>query len=154
MTQPESTLLTTRRIANEIRNRPSIQRLENLLSTDRIVIEEVEEKWIELARVSARETGDLSVLSPSDLELLGLVIKKHREGFQFTLASMDFAVLNVASHIGVGILNPMGQMKHRIEWAMKCPACGHRSDNTRMLECDICGTRMKRIAKKTKRLEY
>jgi len=141
---PDTRLVAPASVIEEIRNRPSIQRVETLISLDRLSIEDTEEPYIREAQKAATETGDISVLSIQDIELLGLAYRRSRGGDEVTVVSTDMAVLNVARFIGVNILDPKGKITHDIQWIMKCPACGNTSKNTKLTECEVCGTKMKR----------
>ncbi len=150
---PEYQFLTTSTIINEIKNRPSIQRIESLISLDRLVIEDVDEIWIQEVRSAATETGDIAVLSSPDIDLLALAVQKYRSNVEVTVVSTDMAVLNTAHFIGLEILNPRGNMKHDIRWILKCPACGNSSANIDVVECIVCGTEMKRRPASRRRIK-
>ena len=135
---------TTSTIVDEVKNRPSIQRIESLISLNRLTIENASVDCVYEARHAATETGDISALSSVDLDLLALAIQKHKSQLEITVVSTDMAVLNTARSIGIKILNPHGKMTHEIRWNMECPACGYTSSNTNEVECIVCGTRMKR----------
>ena len=88
---------------------------------------------IEAARQAAEETGDVTVLSPADLEVLALALEH-----EAVLATDDYALQNVALHLGLKI-EPVGQpaIKRKLRRVRRCRACG------RVLEgnvCPDCGT--------------
>lgn len=149
---PEAMLMTVRSIIEEIKNRPSIQRIESLVSIGRLSVEDVHDEYVRESEKAAIETGDISVLSPQDLELLGLAYGKSHQGNDVVVVSADIAVLNVARHIGLDIIDPKGKITHDIKWIMKCPACGNSSHNTKQIECDVCGTKMKRRPTSSKKI--
>ncbi|MDF1539512.1 MAG: hypothetical protein P1Q69_11490 [Candidatus Thorarchaeota archaeon] len=141
---PDARFVAPSSVIEEIRNRPSIQRVESLISLDRLSIEDAQEHCIREAQKAATETGDISVLSTQDIDLLGLAFRRSRNGDEVTVVSTDIAVLNVARFIGVKILDPRGKISHDVQWMMKCPACGNSTKNTKLVECEVCGTKMKR----------
>ncbi len=57
---------------------------------------------LQKARQAASETGDLSVLSPADLDVLAKALE-----YGATVATDDYAVQNVALHLGLKI-EPIG----------------------------------------------
>ncbi|MHA1907714.1 MAG: hypothetical protein ACW98Y_10510 [Candidatus Thorarchaeota archaeon] len=141
---PDTKLFTSASIIDEVKNRPSIQRIESMISLGKLSIESPKDHCISAAKDAAKETGDLSVLSPQDIDLLGLAYRFSRTGADVVVVSTDMAILNTALQIGVGTIDPRGKMTHKIRWELKCPACGHTSSNTNEVECLVCGTRMKR----------
>jgi rRNA maturation endonuclease Nob1 len=150
--RPEAKLVTTENILDEVKNRPSTMRVEFLISTGRLTISRVEEQNIEAARRAAAHTGDISVLSAHDTELLGLGHQLLMNGYNVILVSTDLAVLNTAHFLGLKIDDPLGRMKHSVQWLLKCPACSHTSRISSETKCPICGTVMKRHARKRSKI--
>ncbi len=151
--KPDVRLLAPSSIIEEIRNRPSIQRIETLISLDRLSIEDAQEHCIREAQKAATETGDISVLSIQDIDLLGLAYKRSRMGDDVTVVSTDMAVLNVARFLGVKILDLKGKISHDVQWMMKCPACGNTKKGTKSVECEVCGTKMKRYSASRRKIK-
>jgi UPF0271 protein len=92
-----------------------------------------------LVREFAEETGDLDVLSETDVAVLALAGDE-----EAVLVTDDYAVQNVAKGLGVEV---RGHAKEGIseerEWIWYCPGCGqHEGD--RKGECPVCGTELKR----------
>jgi rRNA maturation endonuclease Nob1 len=150
---PNVKLYTAASIIDEIKNRPSIQRVESLISIERLIIESPKEHCISAAKDAAKKTGDLSVLSSQDIDLIGLAYRYSRNGADVVVVSTDLALLNTSRAIGVRILDPRGKMTHEIRWIMKCPACKHKSTNTKEIECTVCGTKMKRHPASRRKIE-
>ncbi len=113
--------------------------------TGRLTSETPLENLVWQVKEAALETGDASVLSATDIEILALGLSRKISGEKAVVVSTDLAVLNTAASLGLGVLDPNKKMKMRISWIMKCPACGHvehqDSSNT---ECPVCGTNMLR----------
>lgn len=145
--QPTLQLATTIGILEELNNRPSFDRAESMISIGRLIIESVEVSRIEEANEAARDTGDISVLSTQDMELIGLGLQRRNAGYDVVIVSSDLALLNTARHLGLVILDPMKRMQHAIQWVQKCPACGHISNDPDETECIVCGTEMRRKMK-------
>ena len=89
------------------------------------------------ATEAARETGDIRVLSQADLEVLAKALE-----YQARLATDDYAVQNVALHLGIPI-EPIGQpiIKKRIKHTLKCFGCGATFEGE---ACPDCGTPFRR----------
>lgn len=143
---PEGVFVTTSTILEEVRNRPSKIRAEILTLLDRLLEDFPSSESIDMVRKAATRTGDRSVLSDADIEIVALAHSKKSIGESVTLVSTDLAVLNTARHLDIEILDPSGKFKHQIVWSLRCPACNHRSKSkAKELECPICGTIMKRV---------
>lgn len=144
---PEGSLLTTPSVLNELVNRPSQERAQRLISTDRLRIEAPGTKHLKAVKKAAEHTGDLDVLSPVDTELIALALQEKERNKKVTVVSTDLSVLNTAALLGISILDPGKRMKHLVRWRLRCPACGHEEDFVAVrMECPVCGTEMKRKA--------
>ncbi|MHA1862718.1 MAG: hypothetical protein ACTSWA_03035 [Candidatus Thorarchaeota archaeon] len=142
----EGLFTTTSSVLEEIKNRPSKVRAEVLTLLDRLQEDFATPESIKAVRHASAKTGDKSVLSEVDIEIVALAHTKHSLGMKTTLVSTDLAVLNTARHMGITILDPSGRFKHEIIWSLKCPACYHKSSSkAKDLECPVCGTIMRRV---------
>jgi len=146
---PDGLFVTTSSVLEEVRNRPSKLRAEMLTLLDRLQEDFPAPESLKAVRLAADKTGDKSVLSEVDIEIIALAHSKKSLGATTTLVSTDFAVLNTARHLGLTVLDPSRRFKHEIVWALKCPACKHKSRfRTTNLECPVCGTIMRRYVHK------
>ncbi|MGQ4910836.1 MAG: NOB1 family endonuclease [Candidatus Thorarchaeota archaeon] len=142
---PRDTFVTTPGIASELRNRPSKSRLAALSILSRLSEEEPPLDAIAEVRSAAEKTGDFSVLSQTDIEIVALAQSKKTAGIDSTLVSSDLAVLNTARHMGIKILDPTGRFRKQIMWVLVCPGCGYRSSSGKgRQECPVCGTPLRR----------
>jgi len=149
----DSIFVTTPNIIIEVRNRLSRFRTETLFHLEKM--EERTPREEDLRRVESASTssGDRSVLSQNDIEIVALALTISDESSDATLVSTDFAVLNTASHLGLKILDPNKKFGQVITWAMKCPACNFKSKvPTRETECPVCGTEMRRSLLKRRKI--
>jgi UPF0271 protein len=89
------------------------------------------------ATKAAQETGDIRVLSQADLEVLAKALE-----CKAILATDDYAVQNVALHLGIPI-EPIAQpvIKRRMKRVQRCYACGATFDGE---TCPDCGTLVRR----------
>ncbi len=143
------TFLTTPGVLQEVRNKPSQLRAEILLVLEKLQEETPESDSLKAVHLAAQKTGDDSVLSEVDVEILALAHTKKSQNLNPILVSSDMAILNTAQFMGISILDPTGKFRHEIIWSYKCPACNHTTNSmTKDLECPVCGTRMKRIVSK------
>ena len=88
---------------------------------------------LKAARGAAEETGDIRSLSAADLEVLAKALE-----LRATLATDDYALQNVALHLGLKV-EPIGQPKiKRIKrHIQRCRGCGNRFESE---ACPDCGT--------------
>ncbi|MHA1135184.1 MAG: hypothetical protein ACTSSE_01715 [Candidatus Thorarchaeota archaeon] len=149
---PEGMFVTTSSVLEEVRNRPSKVRAEMLTLVDRLQEDFPTPESIKAVRLAAAETGDRSVLSSVDVEIIALAHSKKTLGEKITLVSTDLAVLNTARHLEITVIDPSHRFKHKITWALRCPACKHKSRfRTTNLECPVCGTVMRRFVHKKRK---
>ena len=98
------------------------------------------EKELEEVRKIARETGDLSKLSPTDLEVLALAKR-----FNYTIISDDHNIQNVAKKMGLkflSVFNPA--IKKFIKWKKFCKMCKKFYESDKEV-CEICGSKLIRV---------
>jgi len=88
----------------------------------------------------AKKTGDASVISGTDRDVLALALEMGA-----VLYTDDFAIQNVASRLGITIV-PMQQRKaKRVRWRYRCSGCGRYYGHDG--ECPVCGSALKRKLK-------
>jgi len=149
---PEGLFVTTSSVLDEIRNRPSKVRAEMLIILDRLQEDFPTPESIKVVRLAATETGDRSVLSDVDIQIIALAHSKKSLDMKTTLVSTDMAVLNTARHLELAAIDPSHRYKASITWALRCPACKHKSRfRTTNLECPVCGTIMRRFVHKKRK---
>ncbi|TFG35012.1 hypothetical protein EU527_00770 [Candidatus Thorarchaeota archaeon] len=149
----DGNFVTVTGVIEEIKNRPSRLRTEILLHLDKLKEEAPESLSLDIVRTTAKDSGDLKVLSETDIDLISLAHTKMTNGFSTTLVSSDLAVLNTARHVGISTLDPSGKFQHEIIWLLKCPACNRKSKSTvKTLDCPVCGTQMRRIVSSKKKI--
>jgi rRNA maturation endonuclease Nob1 len=149
---PEGEFVTTSSVLEEIRNKPSKIRADMLILIERLQEDSATPTSIKAVRSAASDTGDESVLSETDIEIIALAHTKKSLGIKTTLVSTDLAVLNTARYLGLVVIDPSGRFKHEIIWTYRCPACNHKSiSKTKDLECPVCGTTMRRVVQRKRK---
>jgi endoribonuclease Nob1 len=85
------------------------------------------------AEHAAAKTGDLKALSSADLDVLAKALE-----YRAVLATDDYALQNVALHLGLKI-EPIGQprIKRLLKHVQRCQGCGSRFEGE---ACTDCGT--------------
>lgn len=127
--RPEGELITVPAVEAELKDIRTKSRL--FLFEARV--ESPSSQAMRAARSAAAETGDLKSLSPADLEVLAKALE-----YRAVLATDDYALQNVALHLGLKI-EPIGQprIKRKLKHVQRCHGCGHRFEGE---ACPDCGT--------------
>ncbi|MGA9098987.1 MAG: hypothetical protein WB392_08670 [Methanotrichaceae archaeon] len=134
-----SVFILGKRLEGEIITVPSVEReLKDIRSKSRLYIfnARVESPSIDAlkrAYSAAKTTGDISVLSQTDLDVLAKAVE-----YGAILATDDYAVQNVALHLGLRV-EPVAQplIKKRMRRIQRCRACGRSFEGE---ACPDCGT--------------
>lgn len=109
----------------------------------------------EVKEVSQR-TGDLAILSRTDLEILSVALELTRTRLSPILVSDDYGIQNVATFLGINYCSlATWGIRYRFQWFWYCPACKKRFMQYISQEtvCDVCGTRLKRRVLKKEPLQ-
>jgi endoribonuclease Nob1 len=131
--RPEGELITTPAVEAELKD----IRTKSLLHIFEARVEGPTIQALKKVQEAALETGDIRVLSPADLEVLAKALE-----YRAVLATDDYALQNVALHLGLEI-EPVGQpkIKRELKHVQKCQGCGRRFEGE---ACPDCGTPAKR----------
>ena len=131
---PNLKIATVKNIEDEIINRQSKQYYSNLKSRGLKIIEPVTES-VGFIKEKAKETGDLGVLSLTDIKILALGYE-----LQGTIISDDFAIQNVSLYNGLEVISCSGKkIKEIRKWKYRCSACKLVTDEKNET-CNICGS--------------
>jgi UPF0271 protein len=114
-------------------------RLENLTARGLRVVGPSPESLADVEK-AARKTGDTSVLSATDRDILALA-----SDLGASLHTDDFAVQNVAHALGIAVVPLKQRQAAPIRWKFRCAGCGryYRAPG----ECPVCGANIKRRLK-------
>ena len=137
-----SVFILGKRLEGEIITVPSVEReLKDIRSKSRLYISNARVQSpsidaLERARSAAKTTGDISVLSKTDLDVLAKAVE-----YGAVLATDDYAVQNVALHLGLRV-EPVVQplIKKKMQRIQRCRACGRAFEGE---VCPDCGTQRK-----------
>jgi UPF0271 protein len=127
--RPEGELITTPAVVAELLD----IRTKSMLHIFEARVESPTSRALNEAREAATKTGDIRVLSPADLEVLAKALE-----YRAVLATDDYALQNVALHLGLKI-EPIGQprIKRKLMHVQRCHGCGERFEGE---VCPDCGT--------------
>ena len=111
--------------------------LEILLNSKRLIIQDPDDKHVTKVMNAAKKTGDIDSLSDEDMSSIALSLELRSD-----LISDDFAVSNVAKHLGVVIIPIMTKgIKTVGRWIHYCSACGISSKES---ICPNCGNKLRK----------
>jgi len=127
-------------------------RLNTAEESGKVKVENPDKTYLEKAKDSAKEVGDLFFLSVADLQVLALALELKSRGYSPLIATDDYSIQNVAKQVEIAFapLTTFG-IRHRLQWLRYCPAC-HKTypASYRASKCDVCGTQLKRKPLRTK----
>lgn len=123
---------TTSEICDELRDLRGRARLETLLAGG-LSLYSPSPAGYEKVEQAARESGDRNVLSPADKSLLACATD-----LSGTVVSDDFALQNVAHHLGLSVLPIMQRQAKERRWEYVCTGC--KATGIVGNDCPICGS--------------
>jgi len=83
------------------------------------------------------KSGDLPVLSGTDIDILALALE-----LEGTIVTDDYAIQNVAKHLGIAVIPIHQRPAKKRTGKYRCQGCGRYYKNTG--ECPVCGAVIKR----------
>ena len=125
--------VTTPLVIAELRDLTSKMRFE-VMQNRGLVISEADLAAVSRVRVATERSGDLRVLSETDISVIALGL--YSGG---TVVSDDFAVQNVCCHLKIPVQNMMQKKVKRRIWKYICSGCGSEIPAGE-IECPICGS--------------
>jgi UPF0271 protein len=100
------------------------------------------DNYKKLVRETAEETGDIRVLSETDLDVLSSALE-----LSGVIVSDDYAIQNVAGKMGIKYMGvEKDTIKKQIEWQFRCTGC-RKIYPKFVAVCEICGHSVKRFPK-------
>jgi len=111
-----------------------------VLSAAGLVVREPSEESRVAVREAAGKTGDLSVLSVTDLDVLALAFE-----MQASIATDDFAIENTAHRLKLDVRTVQQRKAKPRRWKFRCSGCGRFYHAPGI--CDVCGAEIKRKIK-------
>ena len=135
----EGEIITTPSVVEEITDARSRCRLEVLLASGLSVSSPSKESAGRVAAAAA-ETGDVTRLSPADIDLLALALD-----LGAVIVTDDYAIQNVALKLDIGIKGILQRKARSRKWKFRCPGCNRRYSAAGA--CPVCGSPLKRTLK-------
>jgi UPF0271 protein len=143
----DGTIVTVPAVVDEIIDSTSKLRFD-LLKDAGLRIELPDVACLRKVRSAAISTGDATVLSVTDLDILAKALELKSE-FEVILVTDDYAIQNVAARLGIEYMTASTSgIKKKVVWELKCTGCGNvvESGNVveKSIECPICGSGVRR----------
>lgn len=108
----------------------------------------------ENVRMKATSTGDIAVLSETDLEVVALALELKGEGLAPTVISDDYSLQNLCTNMEISFRPMMTKgISQEFWWFLYCPACGATYEKSLKSNiCQVCGHTLKRKVYSKKKL--
>lgn len=143
----DKVLYSTPQVVKELRRVYRSERAE-LFVESRLRIVEPSKKSIESIRKVAEQTGDITRLSQTDIEVLSLAWE-----LGAVLVTEDYSMQNISEAADIEFRSLyLPPIKEYVEWELKCLSCGAVSVEKEARECRICGGRLITRRRRSRRI--
>jgi len=134
-------LVTTPKVAAELRPGGRDYRAFQLLREKGLCVYEPTAASLTQCRNAATQSGDITRLSPTDLEVLAIALDINKDPEQEAVVlSDDYSIQNLAAILHIKYLGLSQEgITRRITWVVTCPGCGRRFSE-KVAVCPVCGT--------------
>ncbi len=136
----------TPRVESELFGKKTRTITDLCVSSGRLKIRSPADKYRIIVKSHASSSGDLSVLSETDMEVVALALQLADEGAPPIVVSDDYSLQNLCRMLKIEF-KPMitKGISHEFWWFLYCPACGATYEHSlRATECRVCGHQLKR----------
>ncbi|MCQ8891812.1 MAG: hypothetical protein NQU41_00335 [Candidatus Methanosuratincola sp.] len=116
------------------------------IASGRLRVRAPRPEYVAVVKTCASSTGDLTVLSETDLEVVALALELEGEGENVLVVSDDYSLQNLCTLLSINF-KPMVTkgISEEFWWFLYCPACGATYDQSKKLTaCQVCGHSLKR----------
>jgi UPF0271 protein len=136
----------TPRVMSELLGKKTRTITDLSLSSGRLKVRAPKDESKNLARSRAGSTGDLSVLSETDLEVVALALELKDEGADPTVISDDYSLQNLCTLLKINFKPMMTKgISQEFWWFLYCPACGATYEQSlKSTICQVCGHALRR----------
>ena len=143
--------VTVLNVEEEIRtNSMTWVRFKAATESGKVLLKKPSEEARTQVEACAVQVGDSFFLSEADKQVLALALELKITVGNPSIVTDDYSIQNVAKRLGIEFtsLATLG-IRRVLEWIRYCPAC-HReyAANRVSIECDVCGTELKRKPRK------
>jgi UPF0271 protein len=133
-------------VLDELKEELTRLRVESQVASGSIIVRGPGERYVAAVAEEARRRGEDAALSSADAMVLSLALQLRDEGRDPVVVSDDYAVQNMAEHLGLGYRSlAVGGIRRRFRWVTYCPGCRRRFEGPQPDGvCPVCGTPLKR----------
>lgn len=138
---------TVREVIDEVREKNARLRISLSLEGGSLRLVEPEEENLLEIKEAALESGDIAKLSDTDIKLLSVALHFKKKRFKPVIITDDYNIQNLAGRLGMEF-SPTTEagIKKILTWKKICKGCGKRFPIEYQGSCDVCGTRVSKIA--------
>jgi len=130
-------------------------RFEMAIDNGRVTVRVPTTDFLKKAKTSASAVGDAFFLSDTDVQVLALALdvqvlalalELKANGYHPLIATDDYSIQNVASHMNIEFVSLVTfGIRRRLQWIRYCPACHRKyAEGYKDTRCQTCGTQLKR----------
>ena len=136
----------TPQVLSELSGRKTKALLDLFISSGRLKLRSPKEETKKYVRDQASSTGDLPVLSDTDLEVVSLALELKAEGLEPLVVSDDYSLQNLCTLLSIPFKSMVTKgISQEFWWFVYCPACGETYDSSsKLTTCRVCGHTLKR----------
>ncbi|HOJ96505.1 MAG TPA: nucleotide-binding protein [Methanospirillum sp.] len=132
-------MMTTPGVIHELQDLKGKARLE-VLQSEGLIISEPDQQSINMIQMAADQSGDRTVLSPVDIEILALAYE-----VRGIICSDDFALQNTAQYLSIPVNALLQRKAEKKQWKLRCRGCGKYYETMPPDSvCPVCGLEVKR----------
>ena len=152
----EYELFTVPKVLEEVKSVQARYKLEILTSKHSLNTLIPQRRFKDIVKRIALKTGEMQLFTDTDIEVLALALQLKSEGYDVTLVSDDYHMLNVAEILGLK-WNTIVQhgIKEVVYYVLVCPSCSYvcKAEKAYISEgliCPRCGNSMTLLRKHKK----
>ena len=135
----EGDLIVPPAVIGELKDLNSKMRFEKYRESG-LAISEPGPGSIEEVKKAALKSGDIPVLSATDIDVAALAYETGA-----AVATDDFALSNTAQHMGIEVIPLQQKVAKKKKWRYRCTGCGRYYSEPGI--CEVCGLEIKRKVK-------
>ncbi|MEM1628335.1 MAG: nucleotide-binding protein [Desulfurococcaceae archaeon] len=139
-------LFTTPSAVEEVKDIENKEALIQAIELELITIESPAKKYVEKVVKLARNIGEITRLSNTDIEIAALALMLNDKEYKAIVITDDYDLQNLLLHVGIGFkpLKTRGIEGARV-YIEHCPTCGYVPGSPGERTCPLCNTPLKRI---------
>ncbi|MGQ9759383.1 MAG: NOB1 family endonuclease [Candidatus Methanomethylicaceae archaeon] len=145
----------TPRVVSELSGRKTKALIDLYISLGRLKMRSPKDETMNKIRIQASSSGDLPVLSDTDMEVVALAMELKGEGREPIVVSDDYSLQNLCTLLSIPF-KPMVTrgISKEFWWFVYCPACGATYDpSSKLTICQVCGHALKRKVYSRKQID-